>query len=92
VSNDYDEKFLRDFEGAQSLAQGGAGSKLRQGSTDRHERFARGFAAAEVDDKQHADDADVELHERSSVVLIAVEGGSVGIELLNDSLESRAQP
>src|SRR5262250_160410 len=90
VSNDYEENFFATFC-VRSFAQHSARAELRQGSTDRHERFARCFAAAKVDDEQDADDADVELHERAGVILIAAKGCLVGIELLNDGLESLAQ-
>src|SRR5262249_18565439 len=91
VSNNYDEIFLQAFAPAQSLARRGAGAELCQGTTDRHERLACSFAAAEVDDEQDADDADVELHERAGIVLIATKGCPVGVELLNDGPESLAQ-
>src|SRR5215467_9113835 len=95
VSNNYDHIFLQGFAPAQLLARHSARAELRQGSTDRYERFARCFAAAKIDDEQDADDADVELHERAGVILVAAKITAtrcpVGVELLNDRLEGRAQ-
>src|SRR5437867_686316 len=80
------------FAPAQSLAWRRAGTELRQGSANRHKRFAPRFAAAEVDNEHDADDADVELHQEAGVVLIATKGSPVGIELRDDGLEGLAEP
>src|SRR5262245_58580372 len=62
-----------------SLSRRGASVELRQRLSNRRERVARGFAAAEVDHDHGADDAGIELHQHAGIVAIA-EGFTVGIE------------